>query len=410
MDASSSQKTILFVHHGKGLGGAPLSLLYLIQALDKNRYHPIVLFLYQSDVIELYRSHGIQTMGPLNLMDFPHTKIWWFRWYHLRPLIRSMLDTYKTMHSVAPRILSAVRPDIIHLNTSSLIAWAYAAHKKGIPVVWHIREPLADGYCGIRKLLVRASVQRFANTIVPICNDNAHPWAHDLRTHVVYNAVPKERFNSEIACESFLARYNLDRHRPKILFLGGISHEKGTRFIIEIFEQLRAQLPSVMLLIAGAHEYQKPIRYSLKNLFPAAQLHATVERYRQKYSDSLVLLGPINDVPEAMAASSVIVFPATVGHFARPIIEAGFMRKPTIASDLPALDELIIHEQTGFLITPHDYAGWVNTLYKLLTDEIYNRTVGAAAYTFCSQKFSMSHHVDQIQKIYQSIECKETSV
>src|SRR5277367_6848761 len=81
--SKKTKKTILFIHHGKGLGGAPLSLLYLIQGLDKSKYHPCVLFLHDSEVIEMYKKNGIETFGPINIMDFPHTKIWWFRWYHL---------------------------------------------------------------------------------------------------------------------------------------------------------------------------------------------------------------------------------------------------------------------------------------------------------------------------------------
>ena len=38
-------KRILYIHHGGGLGGAPLSLLYLLKQIDRNRYEPIVLTL-----------------------------------------------------------------------------------------------------------------------------------------------------------------------------------------------------------------------------------------------------------------------------------------------------------------------------------------------------------------------------
>ena len=51
------KKKILYIHHGKGIGGAPLSLLYLIESLDKQKYHPIVLFLHYSEVVDLDRTH-----------------------------------------------------------------------------------------------------------------------------------------------------------------------------------------------------------------------------------------------------------------------------------------------------------------------------------------------------------------
>src|SRR3990172_11595048 len=120
----SHKKTILFVHHGKGLGGAPLSLLYLIQGLDKNKYQPIVVFLYQSEIIDLYKQNNIQTHGPLHVMDFPHTKIWWLRWYHGFTFARALKDLFKTIVFTAPKIFNSIKPDIVHLNTSSLVGWA----------------------------------------------------------------------------------------------------------------------------------------------------------------------------------------------------------------------------------------------------------------------------------------------
>src|SRR3972149_5964118 len=110
-------KTILFIHHGKGLGGAPLSLLYLIQGLDTTKYQPIVVFLYQSEIIGLYKQNNIQVLGPLHAMDFPHTKIWWLRWYHVFTLTKALKDLFRTIFFVAPKILKSLKPDIIHLNT-----------------------------------------------------------------------------------------------------------------------------------------------------------------------------------------------------------------------------------------------------------------------------------------------------
>ena len=44
------KKKILFVHHGKGIGGAPISLLYTIQQLKFYDYTVKVLFIFNSDV------------------------------------------------------------------------------------------------------------------------------------------------------------------------------------------------------------------------------------------------------------------------------------------------------------------------------------------------------------------------
>ncbi len=391
---------ILFIHHGTGLGGAPLSLLYLVRSLDRQNFEPLVLFLHESEVVDLFKKNGITTLGPVNLMDFPHTKIWWLRWYHLNTLIKAIIDTLKTIFVAAPHIYADYHPDIVHLNTSSLIGWALAAYRCNIPVMWHIREPLADGYLGIRKKLITSCVDRYATKILPICKDNALPWKTHTKTLVVYNAVDKKLFDPEQTVpDLFLRHHHLDAHTPKILYLGGISYEKGTHIILEIFQQLLKHLPHAQLIIAGAWQTNTPSW--AKKIFPAAQFKNYVQNLRQTCGSSVITIGPCYTIPEAMAASSVVVFPATVGHFARPIIEAGFMKKPVIASNLAPLDELVIHQKTGFLIDHWDTTGWLEALMTILTDKKLSQKMGLDAHAWCTAQFNLEHQVNTLQNIYQ---------
>ncbi len=99
----------------------------------------------------------------------------------------------------------------------------------------------------------------------------------------------------------------------------------------------------------------------------------------------------------------MLVFPATVGHFARPIIEAGFMKKPVIASACAPLNELVIHGKTGFLVNPHDITDWVTTLMILLNDKGLQHTLGEQGYQFCQERFSIDQQIKKIEEIYRSL-------
>lgn len=402
-----TRKKILFIHHGKGLGGAPLSLLYLIKALDKTKYEPMVLFLHDSDALRLYKEQGITVYGPAARYDFPHTKIWWLRWYSIGMLTRVFWDTFKTRWGIAQEWYAQLKPDIVHLNTSSLIAWGYVAHQIKIPVVWHIREPLAEGYFGIRKWLITRSVEKYADAIVPICHDNAQPWKKNPKTIVVYNAVPADMFTYKIDPTSFLENHHLKSETPKILFLGGLSQEKGTLVILNVFEQLLQRLPTAQLLLAGYFELTKPS--TIKNFFGLEAFQKNVVDILNRVNQSVVLLGPIKEVPRAMAACNVVVFPATIGHFARPIIEAGFMKKPVVASNLKPLDELIINRQTGFLIDPTNVDEWAEKLGMLLQDREFNTKMGQAHYDFCLRHFGIKNQIEKIEKIYDSLKRSPSS-
>lgn len=393
---------ILYIHHGKGLGGAPLSLLYLIQALDKSRFDPEVLFLHKSEAIDLFKNNGIKIAGVVNLHDFSHTKVWWFRWYHIPYLFNSIKDSVKTFHSAAAFWLDRIQPDIVHLNTSSLIAWGMVAYKKKIPVIWHIREPLADGYLGLRKYLIKKCVEKYAHTIVPICKHDAMPWNLNPKTHVVYNAVNSDIFKFDTSSNDFLLQHQLDPSTPKILFLGGLSYEKGTDVILKVFANLRLRLPQAKLLVAGYFDQSLvPVPF-FKKFFPAHKFKKLALDLYFQMDSNVILIGAIKNIPQAMAACDVVVFPANFGHFARPVIEAGFMKKPVIASNFAPLDELVIDGKTGYLLSPSQIKQWTDKLYLLLTNKELNTEMGQAGYEFCTSNFSIENQIKIIESIYKS--------
>jgi len=393
----AQRKKILFIHHGTGLGGAPLSLLYLVQGLSPDAFEPVVAFLHASEALTLFEEHNISTVGPLTWYDFPHTRIWWFRWYHAHKLLRSYLHTLVTLFFVAPRLYRQQKPAIVHLNTSSLIAYGLAAKWMGIPVVWHIREPLAVGYIGFRKMLVQKCVAYAATRIVSICKHDALPWRDNPKTHVVYNAVPAERFTPALSAEPLKRALDLGQ-APTILFVGGCAREKGTLTILKAFQLVLEKIPSARLLIAGTLPPAASTgQYALR---PAERYGAQVRHAIEQCKGQVTLLGVTTAIPEAMAAANVVVFPATVGHFARPVIEAGFMKKPVIASRLAPLEELIMDKITGFLLDPYDYPKWGDTLITLLTDTSLASTMGQAGYDYCTQKFSLPKQLSQMTQLY----------
>lgn len=393
--AVTAKKKVLYIHHGKGLGGAPLSLLYLIEKLDHSQYEPVVLFLHYSEAVELYKKHNIPIAGIVNRYDFSHTKVWWQRWYHLPRLTRITYDTIVSYYHSAPYWLKKINPDLVHLNTSSLIAWGRAAHKMGIPVVWHIREPLAQGYLGIRKKIVQKHVKKYASAIVAISHNDARPWQSEKHINVVHNPVDEALFNPAMSKA---------QKAPTILYLGGLSKEKGVLPIFKAFHALLQKMPEAQLLIAGyfdLNDLTKPSLY--RKISALGPFYKQVYNLYKKVKHAVTILGPITNVPEVMANVSVVVFPATVGHFARPIIEAGFMKKPVIASNLPPLNELVIQGQTGYLINPEDTEKWSRTLYKILSNPVQSANMGEKGYEFCKNNFEALCQAQKVAAIYQSV-------
>lgn len=385
---------ILFIHHGKGIGGASLSLLYLVLGLDKQKFHPIVLFMANSAAVELFRKNNIQIIGSINRSDFSHTKIWWYRWYHGHHLLRALIDSAKLLLGQADSLLKKIRPDIVHLNTSSLFAWAICAQKNNIPVVWHIREPLSSGYFGIRKKLTILAVKKLADAIVPICKNDALPWANDRKTKVVYNAVPAERFKADNQEKSS----NLT-----LLFLGGLSQEKGTLLLLQAFKKVLEFQPEAKLLIAGLWTPKLGLFGSNFALTAWQKYWKKVLSELEQIKNSVEILGVCQNIEELINSCTLLVSPFTVGHFSRPVIEAGFLGKPVVAPDLPPFDELVEDGKTGLLFKSSDAHDLAAKILMILQNQALAKTLGENAQIFCHKKFGIEEQIKKISQIYKSL-------
>lgn len=392
----SDRKVILYVHHGKGLGGAPISLLTLIKGLDLEKFKPLVVFLYNSEALDLFKQEGVRTIGPLNSSDFSHTNVYWFRWYHFHRIIKSIIGSI-FCYFQAVRIIKKIHPDIVHLNTSSLLSWGIAAKKLSFPVVWHIRETLATGHFGIRQAFIKKIIEDCATKIIPICKADGKFWNNGKKI-VLYNPVDNNIFQEK-------PLQMIQDHQYKyLLFVGGLSLQKGTDFMLQIFESVLQSLPKTRLIIAG--NFIAPQK-TWKSFLSSEQQHnqAAYTHYK-KLKANIIVTGPTKNVPALMQQASIIFFPAQVDHFARPIIEAGFMKKTVMASDFPQLQEIIINEKTGFLL-PHDNPNpWVEKTIEILQNETLEKELGENNFTYCTQRFNLPLYSKAINQIYVDITAK----
>ena len=135
---------ILYIHHGIGLGGAPISLLNLIGKLDSDRCSVKVVFIKGGIAEELFRKKGIET-EVINTSNnwFTHNETGKIQWWYFYRYPKVYREWKKTANNIAVEYLKNQKADIIHLNSHVLSSWAWAARKLGYKVVLHNRETIA---------------------------------------------------------------------------------------------------------------------------------------------------------------------------------------------------------------------------------------------------------------------------
>ena len=97
------------------------------------------------------------------------------------------------------------------------------------------------------------------------------------------------------------------------------------------------------------------------------------------------------------------MFPSTVPHFARPIIEASAMAKPVVASDIGGPRELVVPDETGLLIPPDDPEQLAAAIVSLLDDPELMIQMGENGYRRAINKFDAQANSKRTFAVYDEL-------
>lgn len=399
--SKTNKKKILYIHHGSGIGGAPLSLLFLIRKLDRSKYDPIVLCLHESEAADLYRKEGIETFVEKGITDFSHTEQDWYKLsnpfpflYRLFNFIPSIYKTYKFVKKISP--------DIVHLNSSTLSPSAIGSKLAGSKVVWHIREPLSNGYFGLRRYAIRKIIHKYSDKIIAICKNDADKLMPSDKIKVVYNFVDFKEFDRNISGTNFRREFDLDENTKAVGMLGGVLRIKGTFEFLKSLKKVKENIKNVKYFVIGSYPSEvKGIKKitSTDNYNYFKEIKSFLRR--EGLEEDVIFTGVRLDIPEVIAGLDLIVFPSIVPHFARPIIEAGAMAKPVVASNLEGPQELIEDGETGILVDINDPDNLARAIIEILSNEETAKKMGEAGYKRAREMFNADVNVKEIIEVYE---------
>lgn len=406
---------VLYIQHAGSLGGSIRSLAYTLEALNKDEIEPIVAFLYSNpELMESYKKLGIKTIIGHGIHEFPHTTLWWYPLYSplgVWGLLKSILEFYPSAKRTE-RMIKEIQPDIVHLNSLALAPSAWGARMVGVPLVWHVREPVAKGHIGLRKLFLEKLVLRWADEIIFISSYDRERLVKGRRGVVVSNFVDFKKFDSRISGTKVRKEMGLDMGEKIILFLGGRTAVKGIFPLLKSLSLVKEKIPEMHCIIA-AGEYMpsnRIISRIARKLLPLVGYGTVNQRINNMLAEKSMLqyvhlLPWRDDVEQLIASSNVVVFPAVEPHFARPAIEAAAMAKPIVASRIGGVEELVEDRVTGFLVPPGDEKALAGALVTILKNDKTAMDMGMRGLERAKKKYS-TENVKRIEEAYRAVYSK----
>lgn len=375
---------ILNVIDGLGTGGAERSLAEMVPALVEADIEPTVACFYRRPGVgEALEAAGVD----IRVLEGARP---WQRARWLRGLIRQD------------------RPDLVHTTLlRANLTGRIAATRTGVPVLTSLvntpYEPVRLVDPNLRRGSLRA-VRAVDGWTARHLTSHFHAITHSVRDAAVRDlGVPAdqitviergrdpERLGQPTAARRDRARRDLGLSDGDevLVTVGRQEYQKGQRHLLDAVARLVATRPRLVVLVAGREG------------------HATSELLAQREAlgliDRVQFLGFRADTPEVLAAADLFVFPSLYEGLGGSVIEAMALGLPVVASDIPALREVLEADQNAVLTPAGDAVALAASVDQLLDDPGRRSTFAARSRAIFEERFTLEQSTRRMIGLYRQV-------
>ncbi|MEQ1864589.1 MAG: TIGR04063 family PEP-CTERM/XrtA system glycosyltransferase [Micropepsaceae bacterium] len=322
------------------------------------------------------------------------------------------LNYFREMQATARRLsalIDEIKPDIVHAHSPALngLPALWAAHPKGIPVVYEVRALWEEA--GVEAGTVRPGSLRYrasrslesyvlhrADAVAVLCEgvrqDVLSRGISEDKLCVIPNAVDLANFSAERVRDEALAK-KLGLNDAIVLgFIGSFYEYEGLDVLLNALPQALKQLPSLKLLLVGGGSHDA----ELKRLAAANNIE-----------NAVVFTGrvPFTDVERYYDFVDIFVYPrrkSRLTDMVTPIkpIEAMAKGRVVIASDCGGHREIVTHGRTGFLFAADDTQALTDAIVAAVATRDTWPLIGKNARDYVVRERTWPASVDKYEPIY----------
>ena len=270
------------------------------------------------------------------------------------------------------RAIAAFAPDLVHTTLFEAdTAGRVAAHRAEVPVLTSlVNTPYVPAARQARQIPVwkhravrlvdRALSRHWTTHFHAITQAVADSYVAEFGLDPeVITVVPRGRDRARLGEPTPQRRarvrqsLGIDDDTPVILAVGRQEAQKGHRFLLEAAPAIARAHPGVRILVAGR---------------PGGMTGALERRLEQlALGDDFIFLGFRDDVPDLLVGADLFAFPSLYEGLGGAALEAMALGVPTVASDVPALQEVLDEGRCGVLVPPGDADALAGACVDLLS-------------------------------------------
>lgn len=203
---------------------------------------------------------------------------------------------------------------------------------------------------------------------------------------VIHNGVAEGELKS--TPEELCQRFSLPQDKLLIGTVARLVKIKGIEYLLDAFSGVIKRCPNAHLVIAGTGE-------ELTNLKEQAQL--------LNISEHVSFTGYVKEAQALMNIFDIFTLPSLEEPFGMVCAEAMACSKPVVASNVGGIPEIVVPQETGFLVPPQDAIALEESLVELILEQKMRERFGRNGRRRFEENFTIEKMGSRTQKLYEKL-------
>ncbi len=357
----SNQKIKIYYILGPlGYGGAERLVVDMVKNLDKNIFLPKVFCIRSKGALAV----ELEKIG-LEVVVVPKKN-------------KFGLDTIVAL----TKIFKKEKPDIVHTHLFVGDTWGrLAAVLARVPLIFCTEHNINMDEGFFRRQL-KLVLSFFTNKFFAVSKAvKTHSIKKDKisakKMQVIYNGIDINKFKQ--------SEFKFNLQNPILTCVGRLEEQKGQRYLIAAMPEIIKKYPSVCLWLVGSGSQQVVLENQIKNL---------------NLNNNVSLIPATQAVSDILNQTDIFVLPSLWEGLGIVLLEALASFKPVVASQILAVDEIIVHNKTGLLATPKDSHDLAQKILMYLDDQNLAKALAKAGQQMVIDNFGIKKITSLYQKEY----------
>lgn len=310
----------------------------------------------------------------------------WRDWSSYRSIIRWMRE---------------LRPDIVHTHSSKAgILGRAAAAKLKIPAVHTIHG--ASFHRGQHPLAFRTyrmlerHAARWCDAFISVCDSLTEQYvaagiAPRDRFTTVYSGMDVDPFlNPPRARDEVRNELGLADEHVAVAKVARLFHLKGHKFLIEAARSIVDRCPDVRFVLIGDGILRKEFEQQIEST---------------GLSDHFIFTGlvPPTRIPELINACDIVAHTSEWEGLARVLPQGLIAGKPVVSYDVDGAREVVIHNETGFLLPVEEIGGLADAIVQLVESPDLRVRLGQTGRQRFTDIFRHQTMTERISDVYAQV-------